>query len=81
MVNTCKCGLIAGKDLPLSCSQTKRVTICHVTEGSLPSPSTNYLECRRRELKYSAGSAVQTRIPPILSFRQEKVVHYRVAHC
>ena len=67
---------IIGSDRACFVRKEKRLDICwQLVKQEAPCarhhlPSTNYLGCSRREFKYSAGSAVQTRILPIVQARE-----------
>ena len=46
----------------------------------LPAPTGNYGSCKRQELKYAVGSAVQTRILSIVKVGDEPLFRHRVVH-
>ena len=46
----------------------------------LPVPTGNYGSCRRQELKYSVGSAMQTRVLSLLKVGEEPLFRHRVTH-
>ena len=47
----------------------------------IPAPTGNYGSCKKQELKYAVGSAIQTRVLSILSIGAEPLFRHRVVHC
>ena len=46
----------------------------------LPVPTGNYGSCKKQELKYAVGSAIQTRVLSLLKVGEEPLFRHRVAH-
>ena len=46
----------------------------------LPSPTGNYSSCKKQELKYAIGSAIQGRVLSLLKLNEETLFRFRVIH-